>query len=34
VSVVAGGLEIPSADGADAIVIANAAVIVSIDDGR
>ena len=34
VTAVAGGLEIPGADGADPIVIANAAVIVSIDDGR
>lgn len=33
VSVVPGGLDVPGADGADAIVIANAAVVVSFDDG-
>ena len=31
---VLGGLEIPSESGTDAMVIANAAVIVSFDDGR
>ena len=31
---VVGGLEIPNEDGTDAMVIANAAVIVSFDDGR
>lgn len=31
--VVLGGLEIPNEDGTDAMVIANAAVIVSFDDG-
>lgn len=31
---VLGGLEIPSESGSDAMVIANAAVIVSFDDGR
>ena len=30
---VVGGLEIPNEDGSDAMVIANAAVIVSFDDG-
>ncbi|MBM3943337.1 MAG: hypothetical protein FJ316_10535 [SAR202 cluster bacterium] len=34
IKVVPGGLEIPSADGKDACVIANAAVIVSFDDGK
>ena len=34
VKAVKGGLEIPSESGADAITIANAAVIVSIDDGK
>ncbi len=34
VKAVKGGLEIPSADGGDAITIANAAVIVSLDDGK
>jgi uncharacterized protein (TIGR02058 family) len=33
VTVVKGGLEIPDASGGDAITIANAAVIVSLDDG-
>jgi hypothetical protein len=28
-----GGLEIPAEQGGDAIIIANAAVIVSLDDG-
>ena len=31
---VVGGLEVPNEDGTDAMVIANAAVIVSFDDGR
>ena len=34
VTAVKGGLEIPSSDGGDAILIANAAVIVSLDDGK
>ncbi len=34
IRVVSGGLEIPNQDGSDATVIANAAVIVSLDDGR
>ena len=33
VSAVKGGLEIPDASGGDSIIIANAAVIVSLDDG-
>jgi uncharacterized protein (TIGR02058 family) len=33
VTAVKGGLEIPAESGADAIIIANAAVIVSLDDG-
>ena len=33
VSAVGGGLEIPAEQGADSILIANAAVIVSLDDG-
>ncbi len=33
VKAVAGGLEIPSQTGSDPILIANAAVIVSLDDG-
>jgi uncharacterized protein (TIGR02058 family) len=33
VTAVAGGLEIPAEQGSDAILIANAAVIVSLDDG-
>lgn len=33
VSVVSGGLEVPAEGGSDAIVIANAAVVVSFDDG-
>lgn len=32
--VVSGGLEIPNEEGTDAMVIANAAVIVSFDDGK
>lgn len=34
VKAVHGGLEIPAEGGGDAIIIANAAVIVSLDDGR
>jgi uncharacterized protein (TIGR02058 family) len=35
VKAVQGGLEIPAADGgSDAIIIANAAVLVSLDDGK
>ena len=34
VKAVKGGLEIPSQTGSDPILIANAAVIVSLDDGR
>ena len=34
IKVVPGGLEVPNEDGTDAMVIANAAVIVSFDDGR
>jgi uncharacterized protein (TIGR02058 family) len=34
VTAVKGGLEIPAEQGSDAIIIANAAVIVSLDDGR
>ena len=34
VTAVAGGLEIPSESGNDFIMIANAAVIVSFDDGK
>ena len=34
VEAVHGGLEIPTQDGSDAMVIANAAVIVSFDDGN
>ena len=33
VTAVKGGLEIPTESGGDAIIIANAAVIVSLDDG-
>jgi uncharacterized protein (TIGR02058 family) len=33
VSAVKGGLEIPAEQGSDSILIANAAVIVSLDDG-
>jgi uncharacterized protein (TIGR02058 family) len=33
VTAVKGGLEIPAESGGDAIIIANAAVIVSLDDG-
>lgn len=31
---VKGGLEIPAEQGSDAIIIANAAVIVNLDDGK
>jgi uncharacterized protein (TIGR02058 family) len=34
VRAVKGGLEIPAEEGSDAIIIANAAVIVSLDDGK
>lgn len=34
VTVVAGGLEVPDDQGTDAMVIANAAVLVSFDDGK
>ena len=34
VNAVKGGLEIPSQSGSDPILIANAAVIVSLDDGK
>jgi len=34
VTAVRGGLEIPAEQGGDAILIANAAVIVSLDDGK
>ncbi|HEX5957914.1 MAG TPA: Lin0512 family protein [Hyphomicrobiaceae bacterium] len=34
VTAVKGGLEIPAEQGGDAIVIANAAVIVSLEDGK
>ena len=34
VTAVQGGLEIPAASGGDSIIIANAAVIVSLDDGK
>ena len=34
VKAVVGGLEVPNEDGSDAMVIANAAVIVSFDDGK
>ena len=34
VTAVKGGLEIPAETGGDSIVIANAAVIVSLDDGK
>ncbi len=34
VTAVPGGLEVPNEDGTDAMVIANAAVIVSFDDGN
>jgi len=31
---VKGGLEVPAESGGDAIIIANAAVVVSLDDGK
>jgi Conserved hypothetical protein (Lin0512_fam) len=34
VNAVKGGLEVPAESGGDAILIANAAVIVSLDDGK
>ena len=34
VSAVMGGLKVPAEQGSDAILIANAAVIVSLDDGK
>ena len=34
VKAIAGGLEIPAQSGGDAILIANAAVVVSLDDGK
>ena len=34
VTAVKGGLEIPAESGGDSIIIANAAVIVSLDDGK
>jgi uncharacterized protein (TIGR02058 family) len=34
VTAIKGGLEIPAEQGGDAILIANAAVIVSLDDGK
>jgi len=34
VTAVKGGLEIPAEQGSDAIIIANAAVVVSLDDGN
>ncbi len=34
VTVVPGGLDVAGSDGSDTIVIANAAVLVSFDDGR
>jgi len=34
VTAVKGGLEVPAESGSDAILIANAAVIVSLDDGK
>ncbi|MDO9299179.1 Lin0512 family protein [Bradyrhizobium sp.] len=34
VSAVKGGLEIPAESGGDSIIIANAAVVVSLDDGK
>lgn len=34
VAAVKGGLEIPAEAGSDAIIIANAAVLVSLDDGK
>jgi len=34
VTAVSGGLEVPNEDGTDAMVIANAVVVVSFDDGK
>ena len=34
VTAVKGGLEVPAESGGDAIIIANAAVVVSLDDGK
>ena len=34
VTAVKGGLEVPAESGGDSIIIANAAVIVSLDDGN
>jgi uncharacterized protein (TIGR02058 family) len=34
VTAVKGGLEVPTEQGSDSIIIANAAVIVSLDDGK
>jgi uncharacterized protein (TIGR02058 family) len=34
VTAVKGGLEVPAESGSDAIIIANAAVVVSLDDGK
>jgi uncharacterized protein (TIGR02058 family) len=34
VTAVKGGLEVPAEQGSDAIIIANAAVVVSLDDGK
>ena len=34
VTAVKGGLEVPAESGSDAIIIANAAVLVSFDDGK
>jgi uncharacterized protein (TIGR02058 family) len=34
VRAVRGGLEVPSEDGSDALIVANAAVVISLDDGR
>jgi len=34
VTAVKGGLEVPAEQGGDAILIANAAVVVSLDDGK
>src|ERR1700753_1773627 len=34
VTTVKGGLEVPSEQGSDAIIVANAAMLVSLDDGK
>ena len=34
VTAIKGGLEVPAEQGSDAIIIANAAVVVSLDDGK